>query len=341
VLTRLAWARKRLQKCLARRGVSPAVLLGLLVTATPAVSGEWVRAMSRAAKSLLAGESLAAAGVSERTIVLIEGVVRAMIHDKMKHVALAILLILGLAGFGVFQWVTASDGPGKENKLHTDVIGGKDATKADDAKPGASGRRREAVIRLPVGAFVKEVDAAPHGSGRLTWSYEDERVTGHLEGTVLGGEFDLSIEAEYSLSSSGTIYGLITAFRLNHLKLPNGDQFAELKPYLGLWSAVEPLVNDVMIDLPFSYQFRVQSDRLVISNFRMLLAGPNPFGKLGGIVAASGNNQEALVVLAYFQALGTAIEGTYTAADPKEKQPPTKRPLFQKSRGQGESKPVK
>src|SRR5260370_42197655 len=81
VLTRLAWARKRLQKCLARRGVSPAVLLGLLVTAAPAVSGEWVRAMSRAAQSHLAGESLAAAGVSERTIVLTEGVVRAMIHD--------------------------------------------------------------------------------------------------------------------------------------------------------------------------------------------------------------------------------------------------------------------
>jgi RNA polymerase sigma factor (sigma-70 family) len=342
VLTRLAWARQRLQKCLARRGVSPAVALGLLVTTAPAVSGEWLRVMSRAAKSLLAGESLAATGVSERTIVLTEGVVRAMIHDRMKHVALAILLALGLAGFGVFQWVTASDGSGKDNKVHPEVVGGKDPAKADDAKPGASGRRREAVIRLPVGTFVKEVDAAPHGFGRLTWSYEDERVTGHLEGTVLGGEIDLSIEAEYSLSSSGTIYGLITAFRLNHLKLPDGDQFAELKPYLGLWSAVEPLVNDVMIDLPFSYQFRLQGDRLVIGNFRMLLAGPNPFGKLGGILAANGSgNQEVLVVLSCFQALGTAIEGTYAAFDPKEKQSPTKRPLFQKSRGLGESKPAK
>jgi hypothetical protein len=336
LLTRLAWARKRLQKSLTGRGASPAVILGLLVMATPAASGPWVRATARAAKSLLAGEPLAAVGISTRTVALTEGVVRAMIHDKMKHIALAILLVLGLAGFGIFQWVTASDGPGKDSKLHTAVTGGRDAAKADDAKPGPTGRRREAVIRLPVGAFLKEVDAAPHGFGRLTWTYEDERILGHLEGTVLGGEFDLSIEAEYSLSSSGTIYGLITGFRLNHLKLPDVDQFAELKPYVGLWSAVEPLVNEVMIDLPFSYQFRLHGDRLVISNFRMLLAGPNPLGKLGGVLA--GHPEEAFMVLAYFQALGTAIEGTYTATDGKEKQPPAKRPLYQKPRGAAESK---
>jgi RNA polymerase sigma factor (sigma-70 family) len=342
VLTRLAWARKRLQKCLAGRGVSLAVPVASLLPAIPPVSGQWVRTTIQAAKAMLAGEPLAAVGISKRTIALTEGVVRAMIHDRFKHIALAVMLVLGLAGLGIFQWVTASDGPSKDNKVHTDQISSKDAAKTDDTKPGPVGRRREAVIRLPIGAFVKEVDAAPHGSGRLTWTYEDERVLGHLEGSVLGGEFDLSIEAEYSLSSNGTIYGLITGFRLNHLKLPDFEQFAELKPYVGLWPAFEPLVNEVMIDLPFSYQFRVQGDRLVISNFRMLLAGPNPLGKLGGLMSAMGGNQaEGLAFLAYFQALGTAIEGTYTAGDGKEKLPPTKRPLFQKSRGVGESKPGK
>jgi hypothetical protein len=334
----LAWARKRLQKCLAGRGVSPAVVLGLLAIATPTVSGQWVRATVRAAKGISAGQPLAAVGISQRTVALTEGVVRAMIHDRLKQIALAVVLVLGLAGFGIFQWVTASDSPGKDNKVHADQSSGKDAAKTDDAKPGPVGRRREAVIRLPVGAFVKEVDAAPHGSGRLTWTYEDERVLGHLEGNVLGGEFDLSIEAEISLSSSGTIYGLITGFRLNHLKLPDIEQFADLKPYLGLWPVVEPLLNEVMLDLPFSYQFRVQGDRLIITSFRMLLAGPNPLGKLGGLMGAGGGNDAALAVLAYFQALGTAIEGTYNAADGKEKPSPTKRPLFQKSRGVGESK---
>jgi RNA polymerase sigma factor (sigma-70 family) len=340
VLTRLAWARKRLQKCLTGRGVSPVVLVGLAATAAPAVSGQWVRTTARAAKGLLDGEPMAKIGVSERTIVLTEGVVRAMFHDKMKHLVLAALLIVGLAGFGIFQWVAASDGPGKESKLHPDAAGNKEVAKGDEAKLGPTGRRREAVIRLPVGAFVKEVDAAPYGNGRLTWTYEEERVVGRLEGSVMGGEFDVSIETEHSLSSSGTIYGLITAFRINHLRLPDSHQFAELKPYLGLWSLVEPLINDVMIDLPFSYQFRVQSDRLVISNFRMLLAGPNPFGKLGGVVAGNGGNKEALMVLAYFQALGTAIEGNYTVSDGKEKPAPNKRPVFPKPRGQGESKPI-
>ena len=64
-----------------------------------------------------------------------------------------------------------------------------------------------------------------------------------------------------------------------------------------------------MLDLPFSYRFRLQGDRLIISNFRILLAGPNPLGKLGGLVA--GKNE--LAPLAYFQALSTALEGTYTA----------------------------
>ena len=75
-------------------------------------------------------------------------------------------------------------------------------------------------------------------------------------------------------------------------------------------------------DLPFSYQFRVQGDRLVISNFRMLLAGPNPLGKLGGLAAKDGG----LAALSYFQALGTAVEGTYTAGEAREKPAPMKRP---------------
>src|SRR5262249_49180154 len=59
VLTRLAWARERLQKCLARRGLAPAVVAGLLLaTAAPAVSRSWVRATVVAAKVIMAGNGL-------------------------------------------------------------------------------------------------------------------------------------------------------------------------------------------------------------------------------------------------------------------------------------------
>jgi hypothetical protein len=55
-------------------------------------------------------------------------------------------------------------------------------------------------------------------------------------------------------------------------------------------------------------------------------------GGLGGLV---GGKNEGLAVLAYFQALGTAVEGTYTS-EGKEKAP-SKRPML-KPRGKVPSK---
>jgi hypothetical protein len=212
-----------------------------------------------------------------------------------------------------------------------------EAPQADAARPAAPGRRREAVIRLPVGTFVRTVNAPPWGSGRLTWTYEDERVLGHVEGSVKGVEFEVTTEAEYSLSSTGTIYGLLTGVQVHHLQLPDDQDFAELRPLAGLLPAAEPLINEVLLDLPFSYQFRVQGDRLVISNFRMLLAGPNPLGKLGGLMAQG----RGLEPLAYFQALGAAVEGTYTASDGKEPPPLSRRRSLRNPRGQRGTKTIR
>jgi RNA polymerase sigma factor (sigma-70 family) len=359
VLTRLAWARERLQKNLARRGVAPAVLAGMLIgTASSAVNGAWLRVTIRAAMAIRAGESPIRMGISGGTASLMEGVVRAMFYDRVKYIALAALLAVGLAGVGIAHWATASNGDREGNKppanegvvqkgIRLPHFAAKEKEEEEPqaapkgkepAKPGVPGRRREAIIRLPVGTFTKEVDAAPYGSGRLTWTYEEDRVLGLIEASVMGGELELATEAEISLSSNGTIYGLITGVRLNHLSLPDGKEFAELKPFAGLYPILEPLVNETLMDLPFSYQFRVQGDHLVISNFRILLAGPNPLGKLGGL--AAGNGKGELAILSYFQALAVALEGTYTSADAKEKAPPKKRQRFPKSAGRaGESWP--
>jgi RNA polymerase sigma factor (sigma-70 family) len=347
VLTRLAQARQRLQKCLTRRGVSATVMASLAAAATaPALSGEWLNVTARAARGFLAGQSPAGFGVSGRTISLTQGVVRAMTFDKVKYVVLAAALVAGLAGFGLRHWATASDGPGKDGKPHLGdgdaraarghepsaapaAAGDKDKAGADEARPPVPGRRREAIIRLPQGTFIKEVDVAPYGTGRLTWTYDEDRVTGLIEGSAMGVEVEVATEAEYSLSSNGTIYGLLTSVRLNHLRLPDNEELAQIKPFIGLWPAVEPLINEMTTDLPFSYQFRVQGDRLIISNFRMLLSGPNPFGKVGGFVAGEGVG----VAVAAFQAIGTAIEGTYTSSEAKDRPPPSKRSLFLKPQG--------
>jgi hypothetical protein len=168
----------------------------------------------------------------------------------------------------------------------------------------------------------------------VVWTYEDDRVIGSIEGSVMGFEFALSTEAEISLSSSGTIYGILTSVRLTQVKIPSGEDYAPFKPFLGLWPAIEPLVNEVCVDMPFSYHCRVQNDRIVISNFRILLAGPNPLGKLGGLAAAEkGNGNEMFAGLAYFQALGTALEGTYRLGDASEKSPPKGQLGAPKTRG--------
>jgi hypothetical protein len=198
------------------------------------------------------------------------------------------------------------------------------AAKVEDAKP-APGRRREAVIKVPAGTFVKDVDAGEYGSGRIKWTFEDDKVFGTIEASVMGVEVELRTEAEFSLSSSGTIYGIVTGFELAHLKFGALGKLDELGAYAKFVKLAEPLVNEMLIDLPFSYQFRLSGDKLTILNYRALLAGPNPLGKLGGLAGG-----EAFAAVAYFQALGMAVEGTYTAGDPEPRDKAKVKPIVRK-----------
>lgn len=181
---------------------------------------------------------------------------------------------------------------------------------------------------------------AGYGSGRVTWTYEEDRVVGLIECSVMGVEVEIATEAEYALSKNGTIFGVLNSVRLNHLRLPDDlGELKELKPFIGAWPAVEPLLNEVFMDLPFSYQFRLHGDRLVLTNFRMLLAGPSPLGKVGAVLALK--DEGPGVVLAAFQALGTAMEGTYTKPDGKEKPARARPPAFGKLRSSGLTLPGK
>ena len=130
-----------------------------------------------------------------------------------------------------------------------------------------------------MGTFVKEFEAPPYGSGRVIWTYEEDRVLGRIEASVMGVEVELATEAEYSLSSNGTIYGVLTACKVDHIRIPEAEEFAELKPYVGLWPLVEPLVDEVTTDLPFSYQFRVGGDRLSIQQLPHAAGRPEPAGQ--------------------------------------------------------------
>src|SRR5205823_1489062 len=111
-------------------------------------------------------------------------------------------------------------------------------------------------------------------------------VFGLIEANVMGVEVELRTEAEFALSSTGTIYGIVTHAELTHLKIGGGalGLLGEVGEYVKLVKLAEPLLTEVLTDLPFSYQFRVSGNKLTILNYRMLLAGPNPLGKVGGIL---------------------------------------------------------
>lgn len=203
--------------------------------------------------------------------------------------------------------------------------------KAEDAKP-APGRRREATVKMPAGTFVKDMDAGEYGSGRLTWTFEDDKVFGTIEANVMGFEVELRTEAEIALSSNGTIFGIVTGVELTHVKAPAAGELGELAVYTKFVKLAEPLINEMMTDLPFSYQFRVSGDKLTILNYRTLLAGPNPLGKLGGVLGGGG---DGLGVLSYFQAISIAVEGTYTAGEPAPRDKPKAKPIIRKPMARG------
>ncbi len=264
---------------------------------------------------------------------------------KLRSALPALLLVACLGGFALGQFRLH---PAAEKTLPPSAApsaGGipealPAAPKAEEAKPAkaeeakaaaAGGRRREAVIKVPVGTFVKDMDVGGYGSGRLTWTFEEDKVFGIIEANVMGVEVELRTEAEFSMSSTGTIYGIVTRVELTHLKVGGGalGMLGEVGEYAKLVKLAEPLLVEVMTDLPFSYQFRVSGNKLTILNYRTLLAGPNPLGKLGGVIGGD----KSLAALSYFQAIGIAIEGNYTADGAENRDKAKSKPIIRKSAG--------
>jgi RNA polymerase sigma factor (sigma-70 family) len=115
VLSRLAWARQRLRDRLTRRGVTlPAgALTAALAVATtaPAVAAPLVATTVKAAMSIAAGKTVAAA-VSPQAALLVQGVLREMFLSKLK---IAVAVLLGIAtltlGVGVLAAQRLREGP--------------------------------------------------------------------------------------------------------------------------------------------------------------------------------------------------------------------------------------
>lgn len=106
VAGRLARAREVLRRRLGRRQLAPtpaAIAAALAATAAPAPAATVV-ATVHAASLLVLGTPLTQLGVSATAVSLTQGVLADMFHAKLKIVAGAVLVLLGL-GIGIGRWV--------------------------------------------------------------------------------------------------------------------------------------------------------------------------------------------------------------------------------------------
>lgn len=181
----------------------------------------------------------------------------ALVWQKLKVAVAVASLATGLFGFAVGQWTSADAREAAKPSAalpHPPVaVPPLDAAPPpapaaaripapaapNEAKPPAAiGRRQTATVRVPSGTFVKEVDVPPYGTGRITWTYEEDRVTGLIEAPVMGVEVEEATDAEFSLSSNGAIYGVLNGVRINHVRFPaGGDLVASCSrtPRCGRW----------------------------------------------------------------------------------------------------------
>lgn len=234
-----------------------------------------------------------------------------------KSIAAVAIVMVMMVAVVAGRWIEAAPGDRHTPSLEAKPPVAADRPNPHQSQPAASStspaRRKEAILRLPVGAFVKEVEIAPYGSVRIVWVYTDDGlVRGRIMAAIMGIELDVSTEAEIAMTAGGTVYGVITGMTLNKVAV-GGGELAELQAYTGFVKLAEPLISDFVIDLPFSYHCQQSGDRLIIRNYRTLLTGPNPLNRIGpfaeGLAEVSG-------ILMYFQAIGVAIEGNYRACDP-------------------------
>jgi membrane fusion protein, multidrug efflux system len=131
VLSRLAWARKRLRARLTRRGLAPsaglfAAALTYNATSAATVSPALVGGTTRAALAF-AGSASPAGFLTAEVVALANGVLKHMFWTQMRYAALLLLVLSLVGGAGVLAW---SSPQGRQN-------GAKPAASRNEIPPGA------------------------------------------------------------------------------------------------------------------------------------------------------------------------------------------------------------
>jgi sugar lactone lactonase YvrE len=150
VWSRLGQARKRLRERLAARGVDLGIVLSAAALAA-APAGAAVSAPLLAATVRCATGRAGAGAVPARVVALAEGVLKAMLPNKLK-VATAVLLALAVAGVGaggLLYRAPAAEPPGANREA---VAGAKGPARGEVAAPPRQGSSRKGTSAVPEAA---------------------------------------------------------------------------------------------------------------------------------------------------------------------------------------------
>jgi RNA polymerase sigma factor (sigma-70 family) len=324
LLTRLAWARKRLRDRLTHRGVTlaggfAAVFAG---QAGPAGAALFTGRITRAAVALAVNDPGFKELVSDRVSSLTEGVVRTMVASNLKVVVGLGFLVVALLGLSIGRLTVGTAdaaNPGDNKKpLPSASAAGKTADKAkgeavaekaevtippqanaSDAAVAAAVPGDDLVVRRPHGSFTRDVP--PYGRGTLTFT--ENRLHIHASVNVEKFAFTVVADADYSINRESMVYGIITGVDVTG----GGEAAVALAPMVALAT-----------DIPFAFRVRVEDDAITIKDIK---AGP--FGSLlfAEALGKGGDAKELLMIT-------SMIGGKYKAdANPdRNATPPVARP---------------
>lgn len=256
ILSRLAWARRRLQARLTKRGVAPAaggvaVLLAASASSA-ALPVELVGTTVRAAAWFAAGSSGAAGVVSARAVHLMERGLHAMFLTKLKvAVAIGAALLIGL-GFGLLAYRPAAADPIRPPRDAAPAAEEKKREVAPAAPGGDAPERKvaskPAEVERPVGTWERKV-----GTFQIVLRIEADHVTGTFSGRNPEGKGEMvnvTVDADYSVTRDHVLYGVITGIDMDN-PLEDGKEMAGL-----------------LSDYAFSVHYRVDGDVLTIKDFK-------------------------------------------------------------------------
>lgn len=320
LLTRLAWARKRLRDRLTQRGVTLAGGFTAAFAGRAEVAGSAVFAgrVGDAMTAVLAGGPPAGM-VSDRVSSLTEGVVRHMVGTKLKVWVGAGFAAVAVLGLGLGRMTAGAD-PG-DNKRPAGVGGGAQvgagvgaekparperpapvlqppAVREEVAPPAADGPGEEVVrVRRPRGSYTREVQ--PFGRGTITFAEKRLHVVADIR--IEQAAFTVTIDGDYSINPDGIVYGVVTCADITGVGL--GEEAGELA-----------FMASAATDTPFAFRCRTDDDAVSIRDIKFGPFGASPL--FGGAFGGGDGVKEVMMVMGM-------IGGKYKA-DPN---PDRNRPL--------------